>query len=241
MTGDTPSSAAGSVAYDNKRSNLAYEYDKQNYGLDANYALPIWATTLGLGYQREGIDRQFREADTNENIYTVSLRSRPANWLNFRTKYQYGDRKADGYDGEAGRSTYWYLPGEANSNIDSQFTFENHPDTRRFDVSDRERNLFEAQVTVSPLDTLDVSGVYRYRKDDFNSNVNPSQPLLHYEGDLAIAPGDRILFTPGSQVGMLKDERKFYGVDVSYVPNQRLRFGAFASARKSCSSGIASM
>ena len=229
VTGDTPSSNTGEVEYLNKRRNLAYEYDKQNYGLDANYTLPIWATNLGLGYQREEIDRQFREANTNENIYTVSLRSRPANWLNFRTKYQYGDRKSDGYNGEAGSSTYWYSPADADNNTDPRFTFENHPDTRRFDVSDRERNLFEAQVTVSPIETFDVSGVYRYRKDDFNSNVSPSQPLLNYEGTLTIVPGDRILFTPGSQVGMLKDERKFYGVDVSYVPNQRLRFGAFAS------------
>jgi len=229
VTGDTLSTPDGEVEYLNERRNLTYEYDKQDYGVDANYTLPIWATTLGLGYQREEIDRQYREADTNENIYKLSLRSRPAKWLNFRTKYQYGDRKADDYNGEAGRSTYWYLPAEANNNTDSQFTFENVPDTRRFDVSDRERNLFEVQVTVSPLETLDVSGTYRYRKDDFNSNVLSSQPLLNYAGALAITPADRTAATPGQQVGLLKDERNFYGVDVSYTPNQRVRFGAFAS------------
>jgi len=228
-TGDTPSNAAGEVDYLNKRRNLAYEYDKQNYGVDANYALPVWATNLGLGYQREEIDRQYREANTDENIYTVSLRSRPANWLSFRTKYQYGDRKADNYDGEAGSSTYWYDAAEATTSTDSRFTFENHPDTRRFDVTDRERNLVEVQVTVSPLETLDVSGVYRYRKDDYNSNVGPSQPLLHYDGALVLTDAERNLASPGNQVGLLKDERNFYGVDVSYAPNQRLRFGAFAS------------
>jgi len=228
VTGDT-TGATGGVDYVNKRRNLAYEYDKQNYGVEGNYSLPLWATTLGLGIGREGIDRAYREAGTDENIYRVSLRSRPANWLSFRTKYQYGDRKADGYDAEAAHSTYWYAGSEANNNIDSQFTFENHPDTRRFDVTDRERNLFDFQVTASPAETLDVSASYRYRKDDYDSNVQPSQPLLHYGGARPILDVDRNAFSPGDQVGLLEDERQFYGLDVAYTPNQRLRFGAFAS------------
>ena len=228
VTGDTMA-ASGGVAYLNKRRNLAYEYDKQNYGLDANYSLPLWASTLGLAYGREEIGREFREADTDENIYRVSLRSRPANWLSFRTKYQYGDREADHYDAEAAHSTYWYAPSEANNNIDSGFTFENHPDTRRFDVTDRERNLFDFQVTASPAETLDVSASYRYRKDDYDSKVQPSQPLLHYAGGRTIADVDRNAFSPGDQVSLIEDERHFYGVDMNYTPNQRLRFGAFAS------------
>jgi MtrB/PioB family decaheme-associated outer membrane protein len=230
VTGDT-TGATGGVDYVNKRRNLAYEYDKQNYGVDANYSLPIWASTLGLGYGREEIDREFREANTDENSYRVSLRSRPTNWVSFRTKYQYGDRQADNYNGEAAHSTYWYAPGEATpvtagGGIDSQFTFENHPDTRRFDVTDRERNQFDFQVTMSPVETVDVSASYRYRKDDYDSKVQPSQPLARYAGVLAF---DQFATTPGDQVGLLKDKREFYGLDVAYTPTQRLRFGAFAS------------
>ena len=221
--------ASGGVSYLNKRRNLAYEYDKQNYGLDGSYSLPLWASTLGLGYGREEIDREYREASTDENIYRVSLRSRPANWLSFRTKYQYGDREAGHYDAEAAHSTYWYAPADANNNIDSGFTFENHPDTRRFDVTDRERNLFDFQVTTNPTDKFDVSASYRYRKDDYNSNVQPSQPLLHYGGGRTILPVDQEAFSAGDQVGLLKDERHFFGVDVAYTPNDRVRFGAFAS------------
>jgi len=229
VTGDT-TGGTGGVDYVNKRRNLAYEYDKQNYGVEGNYSLPLWASTLGLAYGREETDRAFREAGTDENIYRVSLRSRPANWLSFRTKYQYGDRKADGYDAEAAHSTYWYAASEATNNIDSQFTFENHPDTRRFDVTDRERNLFDFQVTASPVETLDVSASYRYRKDDYNSNVQPSQPLLHYGGARPFTnPADQFAFSPGDQVGLLEDERQFFGFDVVYTPNQRVRFGAFGS------------
>ena len=230
VTGDTPvNGTTGAVDYVNKRRNLAYEYDKQNFGLDTTYSLQLWASTIGLGYERENIDREYREAGTDENIYRVSLRSRPANWLSFRTKYQYGDRKADHYDAEAAHETYWYAPADANNNIDSQFTFENHADTRRFDVTDRERNQLDLQATVTPTEKVDVSASYRYRKDDYNSGVQPSQPLLHYAGGRTIAPADQNAFTPGDQVGLLKDERHFYGVDVSYTPSDRVRFGAFAS------------
>ena len=231
VTGDTTANSGG-VDYVNKRRNLAYEYDKQNYGLDTTYSLPIWASTLGLGYERESVDREYREASTDENIYRVSLRSRPAKWLSFRTKYQYGDREADHYNGESAHETYWYTAGEATSantgggGVDSQFSFENHPDTRRFDVTDRERNQFDFQTTASPNETVDVSASYRYRKDDYNSNVQPSQPLAHYAGSLVADTGAT---TPGDQVGLLKDERHFIGVDVNYTPNQRLRLAAFAS------------
>jgi len=229
VTGDT-TGATGGVDYVNKRRNLAYEYDKQNYGLEGNYSLPLWSSTLGLAYGREEIDRAFREAATDENSYRVSLRSRPAKWLSFRTKYQYGDRKADGYDAEAAHSSYWYAASEATNNIDSQFTFENHPDTRRSDVTDRKRNIFDFQVAVSPAETVDVSATYRYRKDDFDSNVQPSQPLLNYAGARTFTnPADQFAFSPGDQLGLLEDEQHFYGVDVAYTPSQRLRFGAFAS------------
>jgi hypothetical protein len=225
VTSDTMA-ANGGVAYLNKRRNLDEDYDKQNYGLEGNYALPLWATTFGLGYEREEFDRKFREADTDENIYRVSLRSRPAKWVSFRTKYQYGDREVDGeYDPEAAHETYWYTPSEANNNIDSGFTFENHPDTRRFDVTDRERNLFEFLVSVNPLEALDLSASYRYRKDDYDSDVNPSQPLLHYAGS---RPAELGATSPGAQVGLLEDKREQYGLDISYAPTERLSFSAFA-------------
>jgi hypothetical protein len=62
----------GGVTYINRRRNLAFDYDKQNYGLGGNYRLPVWATNVGLAFEREETDRAFREADTDENIFTVS-------------------------------------------------------------------------------------------------------------------------------------------------------------------------
>lgn len=219
----------GNVTYLNKRRNLAFDYDKQNYGLGADYGLRLWSTNVGLGFAREEVDRAFREADTDENILTATLRSRPARLLTFRARYQYGDRDADHYDAEAGHDTYWYAPGEATDNIDSQFTFESHPDTRRFDVTDRVRNLLDLLVTASPLERLDVSASYRYRRDDYGSGVRPSQPLLNYAGVRPIAEADRTAFSPGDQLGLLSDERHALGVDVAFALAERLRLNVFAT------------
>jgi MtrB/PioB family decaheme-associated outer membrane protein len=216
----------GAPSYKNKRSNLAYEYDKQNYGLDSSYSLAFWRSTLGLGYEREELDREYREADTDENIYKVSLRSRPTDWLSWRAKYQYGDREADSYNNNVTSESYWYAPTDANDSDNPQFTFGNHPDTRKYDVSDRERNLVEVSATVNPVDALDLSAFYRYKKDDFDSDVKSSQPLL---GNPAAVAGNESATTPGIQIGLLEDERQQYGLDVSYAPTQRLTLTAFAS------------
>ena len=229
VTQDT-TGTTGSVSYLNMRRNLAYEYDKKNFGLDTTYNLALWTTALSLGFEREEIDREFREADTDENILRVSVRSRPTSWFNFRIKYLFGNRDADAYDGEAAHESYWYAPADANDNIDSQFTFENHPDSRRYDVTDRERKQFDLLATLVPNDVFDLSASYRYRKDDYDSNVTPTQPLLNYDGGRAtITAADRASFSPGDQVGLLKDERKFYGLDISYTPTQRLRVSAYTN------------
>lgn len=222
-TSDTVGTA-GQASYKNKRVNLAYEYDKQNYGLDSSYSLAFWRSTLGLGYEREEIDREYREANTDENIYKLSFRARPANWLSLRAKYQYGDRQADGYDNNVTAASYWYAAADAGTDNDNpQFTFSNHPDTRKYDVSDRERNLVEFSATVSPAEVLDFSAYYRYKKDDFDSDVKPVQPLL------GTGLADEAAITPGIQIGLLEDKRQQYGLDISYAATQRLTLTAFAS------------
>jgi opacity protein-like surface antigen len=158
------------------------------------------------------------------------VRSLPARLLTFRARFQYGDRKADGYDNDAISETYWYAPGEATPTTpDPQFTFENHPDTRRFDLTDRVRHLLDVLVTASPLARVDVSASYRYRRDDYDSGVRPSQPLLGYAGALPISEADRIAFSPGDQLGLLDDERHSLGLDVAFALAERVRFNAFAS------------
>jgi MtrB/PioB family decaheme-associated outer membrane protein len=216
--------ATGGTTYKNKRTNLAYAYNTQNYGLDATYRLAFLRTTLGLGYEREEIDRDYREADTEENILKASISMRPADWLAIRARYLYGDREADNYNNNVTALSYWYVPADVGTDNDNpKFTFANHPDTRKFDVSDRERNQFDISATVMPLQGLDLTASYVYRKDDFDMGDVSSQPLL----GSGLADAERV--TPGDQLGLLEMKVERYALDGAYAPTERLTLTAFFS------------
>jgi MtrB/PioB family decaheme-associated outer membrane protein len=245
---DTTGSTGG-VNYRNHRVNLPYAYDKMNYGLDAGYTLAFWRTTIGLGYEREEIDRDFREADTDEDIFKASLRLRPADLLNARLSVLYGDRKGKNYNFRATDQSYWYTFADAPQDaIDPAtglrtvaadrdnplFAFANHPDLRKYDVSDRERHQLNAAVTVTPAQGLDLTATFDYREDDFGSGVNPSQPLLNFPEDPdkpehTITDAARNASTLGIQLGLLEEKRQQYGIDAYYAPVERWNLSAFAN------------
>ncbi|MBU4177229.1 MAG: MtrB/PioB family outer membrane beta-barrel protein, partial [Proteobacteria bacterium] len=226
VTDDTR--GTGNPSYKNKRVNLAYSFDQMNYGLDTSYNLPFWRTTLGLGYEREDIDREFREANTEEDMLKASLKTRPTDWLTVRAKYLYGDRDGGEYNNTVTAQSYWYSLADAGADRDNpQFTFSNHPDMRKFDVSDRERDQFDLAATVMPMAGLDLTGSYRYRKDDYASGVTATQPLL--ASGIGVAAGDDTAATPGDQLGLLESKTQRYALDISYAATERLNLNAFGS------------
>ncbi|MDP2757031.1 MAG: MtrB/PioB family decaheme-associated outer membrane protein [Desulfurivibrionaceae bacterium] len=226
VTDDTR--GTGNPSYKNKRVNLAYSFDQMNYGLDTSYNLPFWRTTLGLGYEREDIDREFREANTEEDMIKASLKTRPTDWLTVRAKYLYGDRDGGEYNNTVTAQSYWYSLADAGADRDNpQFTFSNHPDMRKFDVSDRERDQFDLAATVMPMAGLDLTGSYRYRKDDYASGVTATQPLL--ASGIGVAAGDDTAATPGDQLGLLESKTQRYALDISYAATERLNLNAFGS------------
>ena len=226
VTDDTR--GTGNPSYKNKRVNLAYSFDQTNYGLDTSYNLPFWRTTLGLGYERGDIDREFREANTEENMLKASLKTRPTDWLTLRAKYLYGDRDGGDYNNTVTAQSYWYALADAGTDRDNpQFSFSNHPDMRKFDVSDRERDQFDLAATVMPKAGLDLTASYRYRKDDYASGVAATQPLL--ASGLGVTADDDAAATPGDQLGLLESKTQRYALDVSYAATERLTLNAFGS------------
>ena len=215
---------SGLPTYKNMRTNLAFAYDQQNYGLDATYSLNFWRTTLGLGFEREEIDRDFREADTEENMYKVSLRTRPDNRVSLRAKYLFGDREASRYDNSVTAQSYWYDPADVGTDNDNpKFTFTNHPDMRKFDVTDRERHQVDLGATIMPTQNLDLTASFRWRDDDYDSDVKPVQPLA---GTLFAGA---LEFTPGDQLGLLEMKTQRYALDASYLATERLTLTAFGA------------
>ncbi len=219
VTSDT-TNLNGTVAYVNKRVNLPYAWDRQNAGAEATWRLPR-RNALTVAYEHEATGREFREADTSENIFRASWRMRPAQGISVQGRYLEGVRDGGTYDGQVTREGYWYLPSEANDNNNPGMTFDNHPDMRRYDVSDRRRRQFDLTFNVTPGELIAVSAFVRYRNDDFDSGVTASQPLL----DTTFA--DRAAATPGTQLGLIEDTRVRYGADVFAQPGPRVTVNAF--------------
>jgi hypothetical protein len=228
VTSDT-SNLNGTVSYKNKRINLAYASSRANTGIDATYRARPWRSSLSLGYEHEWITREYREADTGENRFTASFRARPASWANLRARYVFGDRDGT-YDPLVTRRSYWYQPSEANDADNPGFTFSNHPDMRRYDNSDRRRNLADFTLTLIPGEAVSLAAGVRYRDDDFDSGVTPSRALA------GTGLGEEEAFTPGTQLGLLRDKRLSYTFDADYTPAERLSLNAFLSLDRGTSS-----
>lgn len=236
VTSDTmPGSATATVTnptYVNKRRSVHFSTKQNLTGLEATTYLSFWRTSLAFGVEQEDIDRTEREAHTTkETILKASFRARPTNWLSLRGKVLAGNRDGGKYENEVTRETYWYDITVAQSdNNNPGVSFNNHPDTRKFDVSDRKRNQVELSAILTPVEALSIAFSYRDRKDDFDSNVKPVQPLL----DVALVTNlaDKNATTPGAQVGLLKNDSQRFALDVSYAISERFTLNAFASRDK---------
>lgn len=218
----------GAVNYRNFRRNLAYAYNKVTAGVDVRQYVPFWRTTLGLGYARVGIKRDFREADTDEDKFEFSLRARPSRMLSVSAVLGYWNREGNGYNYNVTSQSYWYSFAQGAADVDNpQFLFANHPDLRKFDVSDRKRQELRVSVTSIAREDLDLTASYRYCKDDFESGVTPVAPLAGTTVPLP-NPADANALTPGRQLGLLLDTRQAVSVFAHYVLSDRWTLTAFA-------------
>lgn len=229
VTSDT-SNLNGTASFKNKRINLGYASDRTNGGIDATYRTRAWRSSLTLGYERESVAREHREADTDENRLTAAFRARPARWANLRARYMFGDRDGGTYNSLVNRESYWYALADAGSDADNpRFAFSNHPDMRRFDVSDRRRHQADVTLTLTPRDVFSLATSVRYRNDDFESGVTPSRPLA------GTGVGEQDAVSPGSQLGRLDDTRLRYALDAFYMANDRVSLNAFVNYDKGSS------
>ncbi|HEY4706404.1 MAG TPA: MtrB/PioB family outer membrane beta-barrel protein [Thermodesulfobacteriota bacterium] len=221
VTQDAASNTSGGVSSTNQRRNLAYAYTKQNYGLDAYYL--FGGSRLGAGYEREDTGRDFREADTVEDMLKASLSTRLAGAINLKLKYLYGERDSGAYNGDVTDASY-HLSNAAESGNDRPLSaFGNHPDLRKFDVADRRRNQLDVTASMSPAQDLSISAAYNFREDDFDSGTSAAEPLA------ATAFAAALGVTPGDQLGLLKERRDVYSADASYFHGSGLKLSVFYS------------
>jgi MtrB/PioB family decaheme-associated outer membrane protein len=227
VTSDT-TNLNGTVAYVNKRVSVPYAWSRQDLGAEATWRLAR-RNTISVEYQREAFTREHREADTTEHIIRATWRGRPTSWFSLRGRYILGLRNGSDYNNEVTHEGYWYAPNEATDANNPALTFDNHPDMRRYDVSDRQRQQFDLTASVTSADMVAVSAYIRSRRDDFDSDVTPSQPLL------GTGLPEQAAVSPGDQLGKLEDNRLRYGADVFVQLNPRVTVNAFLNYDKGSS------
>ena len=99
------------------------------------------ALTVGYTHNGNGYDARIFES-SGEDVFRVSADAVGTSWLTFRAQYEFGDRTGSGLD-----ETQLIAIGE-------------HPEMRHYDLADRTRNRFTAQVDIVPSDAwmFSVSG-----------------------------------------------------------------------------------
>ncbi len=239
LTNDTPSdkwnyvtqdtyNVTGTVAFVNKRINIPAAWARQNAGAEATVRLAR-RNTLTIAYEHEGRDLDHREADTDEHILRAAWRVKPADWMSLRARYTYGDRTGTTYQNTVTHAGYWFTAADNPNNSNPAVSFDNHPDTRRYDVSDRTRQQFDVTVNLTPRDMFALSAFVRYRSDDYESHVTPTVPLA------GTGLADQNATTPGDQLGLLEDARLRYGADLFLQPSPRVTLNAFLNYDKGTS------
>jgi len=218
----------GSVSYVNKRTSLPIAWARQNFGAEATLRMAK-RNTLTLVFEHEGRDFDHREANTDENIFRATWRYKPSSKMSTEVRYLYGGRTGSAYNNTVTHEGYWYTAADSPDNNNPAVTFDNHPDTRRYDVIDRGRQQVDFRLNLVPAESFSVSAYVRYRADDFDSGVGPSQPLA------GTGLAEQNAVSPGNQLGLLEDGRMRYGVDLFFQPVPKVTVTAFLNFDKGTS------
>ena len=131
-------------------TNELFDYTKRYEGFDLGFKLPLHFYVSG-GYKNYNMNFNNRidVRETNDDIYAVNLRWSGLDFLIFRTGYERVNRQMD----------------RAIPDDPSEAAVEKY--VRRYDVAPMHRDSFKASVDISPLDSLNFSLGYVYKKTNY--------------------------------------------------------------------------
>jgi MtrB/PioB family decaheme-associated outer membrane protein len=137
--------------------NLPTSYNKNTAGME--FAFDVFkATTLTLGYTYDQTKRTHREASkTEDDIYGVSIDTKPLSWIDFKISYERSERDGD-YD--------FRVPFEDVTGDPPQLPF-----LVKYDEADRDRDRIQLLTTVYPIEPLTVTASATYGKDKFEDSA----------------------------------------------------------------------
>lgn len=138
-------------------SNHIFDYDKNNFGLDIDYKLPM-KNMASLGYEYLNIDRKRDDAEsTSDNKFYVQLKNSTLDNISAKIRYERLERSSDFGEGAAGT-------GVADAEYVSRFL-------RRFDATDSSRDTFKLGLEFYPMEHLDFGVEYAYKRTEYDETI----------------------------------------------------------------------
>ncbi len=188
----TDSAGTSQAATDDANAvyNLPYDYIQNQFKIDASYYL-LKRTTLKAGYDRDVIDRDYREAArTAEDAYKIKISSRAIPSAFVSADYSFAKRGIDGDYADSRVYDYYHHRDYIEDTVPSDQRYGNHPDLRKFDVAERERNKYGAKITLFGSQNTAIGLNYNRVTDDYTD----------------------------STLGLTDSDNKTYTVDFSFSP-----------------------
>ncbi len=161
----------GYVRYDSSWSNGTIvtepvSYDRLTAGVDFTFDV-LKRTSLTAGYTYDSWDRTHREAhDSDENIYSISVNSKPAQWLDLRASYERAERDVD-YDYTV---PFEHSIDEAGGVIDGS-SVPQIPWLRKYDEANRDRDSVQLLATFYPIEALTLGASTIFEKNDYDDST----------------------------------------------------------------------
>lgn len=176
------------------RYNVPLDYIQDQAKLDASYTIAR-STTLSAGYGRDIMMRSHRETSTTtEDSYKAGIKSNTS-YAAIGGDYLKGVRSSGDYNGAVVLESYTqdYFNQTLNTGTNAR-TWINLPELRILDVADRDRERYNAFVTVFPLNNASLGLNYSHGKDDFNDTIIGLKDLKNetYTVNVTVDPSDTV-------------------------------------------------
>ncbi len=138
-------------------SNHIFDYDKNNFGLDVDYKLPM-KNTASLGYEYLDIDRKRDDAEsTTDHKYYVQLKNSALDNIAAKIRYERLERSSDFAEGTAGTGV-----------TDPEYVLRF---LRRFDATDNSRDTIKLGLEFYPMEHLDLGVEYAYKRTKYDETT----------------------------------------------------------------------
>lgn len=152
-----------------------YEYKQNLMTLDGVYHL-FKGTNLKMGYAYELMDRTGREVgQTNEYTFKTGIKS------NYFSSFSVGfdasiakRNETDAYNSSRvfdQRHTQEYINAQLAAGVPRSSLFDENILLRRYDVADRDRVKYGANLTFFPITDATVGVYYNYKNDQFGKSI----------------------------------------------------------------------